>query len=76
MLTTKIFKSGNSQAVRIPKEFKMDSDELFINKIGNTIIIFPKNDPWKMFRESLVDFSDDYFIDGRNQPEMQKRKIK
>jgi antitoxin VapB len=63
MLTTKVFKSGNSQAIRIPKEYQIDADELFINKIGSTIIIFPKNDPWKMFKESLTGFSDDYFID-------------
>ena len=75
MLTTKAFKSGNSQAIRIPKEYRIDADELYINKIGNTIVIFPKNDPWKIFKESLADFSDDYFIDGRNQPKMQKRKM-
>ena len=73
MLTTKFFKSGNSQAIRIPKEYLIETDELFINKIGNTIVIFPKNDPWKMFNESINDFSSDYFIDGRNQPKIQKR---
>ena len=75
MLTTKVFKSGNSQAIRIPKEYQIDADELFINKIGNAIVIFPKNDPWKTFKESLTDFSDDYFISGRNQPKMKKRKM-
>ena len=73
MYTTKVFKSGNSQAVRIPKEYQIDTDELFINKIGNVIIIFPKNDPWELFKQSLESFSDDYFINGRNQGEMQKR---
>lgn len=75
MFTTRVFKSGNSQAVHIPKEYQMDCDELIINKIGNAIIIFPKNDPWKILKESLACFSDDYFIDGRNQPETQKRKV-
>ena len=75
MLTTKVFQSGNSQAIRIPKEYKIDADELFINKIGNTIVIFPKNDPWEVFKESLSGFSDDYFVDGRNQPKLQKREI-
>jgi antitoxin VapB len=76
MLTTKVFRSGNSQAIRIPKEYQIDGEELYINKIGNTIVIFPKNDPWDLFKKSLTDFSDDYFISGRNQPEMQKRKKK
>ena len=73
MYTTKIFKSGNSQAVRIPKEYKIEGNELFINKIGNSIIICPKNDPWKTLMESLSDFSNDYFRGGRNQPKTQKR---
>jgi antitoxin VapB len=76
MFTTKVFRSGNSQAIRIPKEYQIDGEELYINKIGNTIVIFPKNDPWDLFKKSLTDFSDDYFISGRNQPEMQKRKKK
>ena len=74
MLRTRVFKSGNSQAVRIPKEYHIDGDELFINKIGNTIVIFPQDDPWEIFKDSLSDFSDDYFVDGRNQPEIQKRE--
>ena len=70
MFTAKVFKSGNSQAIRIPREYKIDASELYINKIGNTMIIFPKTDPWETFRESLSGFSDDYFHDGRNQPRM------
>jgi antitoxin VapB len=75
MLTAKVFKSGNSQAVRIPKEYHIGTDELFINKIGNTIVIYPKNNQWEMFTENLSEFSDDFFIDGRNQPRVQKRVI-
>jgi len=76
MTTVKVFKSGNSQAVRIPKEFQTTEKDMFINKIGNTIILFPKNDPWKLFKNSLEEFSDDFFADGRKQPAMQKRKTK
>ena len=74
MNTVKVFQSGNSQAVRIPMEYKINEKELFINKIGNTIMLFPLNDPWKLFRESLDIFSDDFLADGRKQPVMQKRK--
>ncbi|GHV05874.1 antitoxin [Campylobacterota bacterium] len=74
MLSTKTFMSGNSQAIRIPKEYQIAQGELCINKIGNTIIIFPKNDPWELFKQGLTEFSDDYFADGRNQPTMQTRE--
>jgi antitoxin VapB len=71
--TTKVFKSGNSQAVRIPKEYQVADDELFINKVGNALILISKKDPWALFMQSLTEFSDDYFADGRNQPEDQNR---
>jgi antitoxin VapB len=75
MQITRIFKSGNSQAIRIPKKYQVEGDELIINKIGNTLILFPKDDPWELFKKSLTEFSDDFFADGRNQPEMQKRGV-
>jgi antitoxin VapB len=75
MKTVKVFKSGNSQAVRIPKEYLIKEDELIINKVGNTIILFPRDDPWELFKRSLQDFSDDFFSEGRKQPAMQKRNI-
>jgi antitoxin VapB len=75
MQTTKVFKNGHSQAVRIPKEYQVEEDELVINKIGNTLVLFPKNDAWELFKKSLTEFSDDFFAEGRNQPEMQKRGL-
>ena len=75
MLTSKIFISGNSQAVRLPKEYQVEEKELFIQKIGRTLILFPKDKPWELFEKSLSEFSDDFMADGRNQPEMQKRDL-
>ena len=74
MKTVKVFKSGNSQAVRIPKEFQVSGKELIINKIGNTIILFPLDDPWEVFKNSLNGFSDDFFTESRKQPPIQKRR--
>ena len=73
MLSSKVFTSGNSQAIRLPKEYQVDDKELFIQKIGNTIILFPKKNPWKAFEKSLSEFSDDFMANGRKQPKMQKR---
>jgi antitoxin VapB len=73
MQTTKVFKSGNSQAIRIPKEYQVDEEELFINKIGSTLILYPKNDPWELFKKQHKEISGDYFAGGRNQPAIQKR---
>ena len=74
MVCTKVFISGNSQAVRIPKEFHIDFSELFIKKIGSSIILTPKESNWENLERSLSEFSDDFMIKGRTQPAMQERE--
>ena len=75
MICTKVFTSGNSQAVRIPKEFHIDFSELFIKKIGSSIILTPKESNWENLERSLSEFSDDFMIEGRTQPAMQEREV-
>ena len=74
MLISKVFRSGNSQAIRLPKEYQVADKEMFIQKIGNTILLFPKENPWEAFETSLDKFTDDFMCDGREQPDMQKRE--
>lgn len=74
MACAKVFMSGNSQAVRIPKEFHIDQSELFIKKIGTTIILYPQNNHWENLKKSLSEFSDDFMSDGRNQPALPERE--
>ncbi len=74
MICTKVFTSGNSQAVRIPKEFHIDCKELFIKKIGTSIVLIPKVKPWENLQKSFTEFTDDFMSDGRNQPELQHRE--
>ena len=74
MMSSKVFISGNSQAIRLPKDYQVEDKDLLIQKIGNTIILFPKKNPWEAFEKSLNEFSDDFMADGRKQPKMQKRK--
>ena len=74
MLVTKVFTSGNSQAIRLPKEYQVDDKELYIKKIGNTIVLFPKDNPWEALERSLSEFTDDFMAEGRNQPPIQERE--
>ncbi|UTC89338.1 AbrB/MazE/SpoVT family DNA-binding domain-containing protein [Treponema denticola] len=75
MICTKVFTSGNSQAVRIPKEFHIDFSELLIKKIGSSIILTPKESNWENLERSLSEFSDDFMTEGRSQPAMQEREV-
>lgn len=70
---TRLFMSGNSQAVRIPREFQMDGDEVEIQRRGNTLVIRPAKPSWDPLIESLREFSDDFMPEGRHQPAVQKR---
>lgn len=73
MKTAKIFRSGNSQAVRIPKEFQLEGDEVEIVKRGQSVVLRPKRKSWAALAESLQKFTDDFMENGRNQPAVQKR---
>lgn len=73
MKTAKIFLNGQSQAVRLPKEFRFDGEEVFIKKMGNATVLFPKNNPWGSLFNSLKDFSSD-FMQKRDQPVQQNRE--
>ena len=63
--TTKPFMSGRSQAIRIPKEYKLDDSEVIINRIGDSLVITPKTSVKNTFLNGLQMFSDDFLADGR-----------
>ena len=71
----KVFLNGRSQAIRIPKEFRVESDEVYIEKVGDTLVITPKKENhWDSFSEALekVDTSD--FMKERTEPPMDQRE--
>ena len=74
MTTAKLFRNGNSQAVRLPKEFRLSGNEVKIFKRGKQVILEPIEETWDLFFESLAEFPDDFMKEGRNQPAMQKRE--
>ena len=74
METAKIFENGRSQAVRLPKRFRFSGNEVFIQKIGNVVILTPKEKAWETFLEGLEGFTDDFFQDGREQGTPQERE--
>ncbi len=73
MKTAKIFMSGNSQAVRIPKEFQLEGDEVEIQRRGDLLVLRPTKRSWTTLIESLKNFTDDFMAKGRRQPPVQNR---
>lgn len=73
MLTAKLFDNGRSQAVRLPKECRFEGDEVNVNKLGDLVILSPKNSSWSGFLSGLDLFTDD-FMEERSFGEEQKRE--
>ncbi len=73
MQTAKLFTNGRSQAVRLPKELRFSGEDVYIKKIGNMVILLPKDDPWSPLLNSLDQFSDD-FMSEREQPPLNARE--
>ena len=74
MSITKVFRSGNSQAVRLPKEFQFDVTEVEIFRRGDEIVLRkPKRDAGRVF-ELLTGLSDDFMAEGREQPPLDHRE--
>ena len=65
METAELFEVAGSQAVRIPERFRFPCDEVLIQKIGDMILLMPKEKAWETFLEGLNGFTDDFFQDGR-----------
>ena len=74
MMTAKIFENGRSQAVRLPKEYRFSSDEVMINRIGDIVLLMPKNKKWNSFMQAIDMFSDDFMKDGRGEQTVQVRE--
>ncbi|MBB6142825.1 antitoxin VapB [Silvibacterium bohemicum] len=70
----KLFWSGRSQAVRLPKEFRFDGDEVRVRRHGNAVILEPIVDDWAWLQGIEGKFSDDMFEAAREQPPAEERE--
>ena len=71
--TAKLFQNGQSQAVRLPKEFRFEGTQVLIRRLGEAVILLPFHHPWSILFESLEQFSDD-FMEDREQPGEQQQR--
>ncbi len=74
MQTAKVFQNGRSQAIRLPKDFRVDSDEVYLKRTPQGFLVIPR-DPWELFFEGVEEVSED-FMAGRQQPPPQRRNWK
>lgn len=72
MNTAKLFKSGRSQAVRLPKEFRFEGDEVVVTRLGAAVVLLPKDHDWAVMFGALDGFGEDFMAE-REQPGLQER---
>lgn len=73
MKIARLFQNGQSQAVRLPKEFRFEGDFVYVKRSGNAIVLLPAKGVWLALVDSLDKFSDD-FMTERAQPKAKKRE--
>ena len=74
MATAKVFRSGNSQAVRLPKQFRLKSKEVEISRRGDEIVLREKSGIMARAFELLAALPEDLTLPGRDKHKPQKRR--
>ena len=74
MQTAALIDQGDVQSVRLPEGLRIEGKEVFVKRIGRSLLLIPTNvDRWEMMRASLDQFTDD-FMKERRQPDSQRRE--
>lgn len=73
METAKVFWSGRSQAVRLPKAFRFDTDEVRIRRHGRAVILEPVAHDWAWLDQVVGPVDEDFVAATSEQPATQER---
>jgi antitoxin VapB len=73
--TAKLFMNGRSQAVRLPKEFRLEGDEVYVRIQGKSVILTPKPKSWNDFFKKTGLTSDDFMEERVDLPPQQREGI-
>jgi antitoxin VapB len=63
MQTAKLFPNGQSQAVRLPKEYRFEGDRVYIQRVGEAVVLLPYHRAWQVLFDSLRQFSADFAVE-------------
>ena len=74
MQTARLFINGRSQAVRLPKEYQFRGESVYVQKVGEAVILVPFDKEWEVFMHGLNSFSNDFMAEGRLQDVEQERE--
>ena len=72
MAVARVFRTGRSQAIRLPKEFRVDTDTVRLKRTAEGFLVITK-DPWEDLFEGVEQLSDKFLEGSRVQPELESR---
>ena len=73
--TARLFRNGRNQAVRLPKEYELDAEEVYIQREGEKLIITPKPRSWEAYFEHGRRLSDDFPESIEDVPPQQREAL-
>ncbi|MCT7981379.1 antitoxin [Laspinema olomoucense] len=73
METAKLFMSGNTQAVHLPESYHFSGDEVVIKRLGNAVVLLPKENPWQVMFDAIEEFPESLQIE-RDQSRTMERE--
>jgi antitoxin VapB len=74
METAKLFRNGRSQAVRLPKAYRFEGNEVYIKKVAGGVLLISKNQSiWDLWEKNLMKYEEPLMTE-RNQPELQQER--
>ncbi len=72
MAVARVFRTGRSQAIRLPKEFRVEADTVHLKRTGEGFLVITR-EPWEIFFEGIEQLSNDFLSSERVQPELELR---
>lgn len=75
MDTVKVIKNGGSQAVRLPRLYRMNGKEVFVKRVPEGILLMEKGDIWSAFERCLEEFPEDFLKKKRVPKDQQRRSF-
>ena len=75
MDTAKLFMTGRSQAVRLPKEYRFEGEEVLIKRVGDAVVLLPRTRSWDTLIESLNLFEPGFRLEREQPVRQQKRTV-
>jgi antitoxin VapB len=75
MDTARLFLSGRSQAVRLPKAFRFQGQEVAVKHFGNGVLLLPIENPWQLIEEALTEFEPNFELQRESQGEQIREEL-